>query len=157
MEPTIDDGCRNVLDEYQHRKLLLDRKLADAVVNLVRLHRRSARRIDDDRHRLRAAHAECALENPRNARKRHTLPQRRHCADHAGQSHHRHDRRVAAKARRQPLPQAAQRCAHACFAHVSCRLGHAHGPKIGVNTIVTIPAYPEGVPHSSVLDAVAQS
>ena len=96
-------GRRDVLDEHQHRQLLLRGELLDAQVDLTRLHRRATGRIDDQRHRLGIAESEGALQHPREAGERHAGAQRRHRADHARQPHHRHHRRARAEARRQIL------------------------------------------------------
>ncbi|MGY4297988.1 hypothetical protein ACVWXN_006083 [Bradyrhizobium sp. i1.4.4] len=96
-------GRRDVLDEHQHGQLLLRRELLDAQIDLARLHRRAAGRIDHQRHRLGVPVRKCPLQHPRDARKRHARAQRRHRTDHTGQPHHRHHRGAGTEARRQIL------------------------------------------------------
>ena len=67
----------------------------------MRLHRRAARRIDQQRDRARARPREGALERLCHRGERQARPQRRGEADDAGEPHHRHDRNIAAKPARQ--------------------------------------------------------
>ena len=69
-EPVAARGG-DVLDEGDHRQLLLARQQADALADQRRLHRRAARRVDRQRHRLGAAQAEGAGEQ-RASRSRST-------------------------------------------------------------------------------------
>ncbi|KTT88509.1 hypothetical protein NS44R_15105, partial [Mammaliicoccus sciuri] len=88
-------GGRDVLGEHQHRQFLLGCQLADAQIDLARLHRRAARRIDHQRHRLGIPRTKGALQHLGDAGERHAGPQRRHRAYHARQPHHRHHGRAA--------------------------------------------------------------
>ena len=104
-------GGGGILHEGDHPALLLLRQLADAAEDQVRLHRRAARRIDDQRDRGGVAHGEDALERARDAGHGQAGPQRRRQADHAGKPHHRHHRPVAAETLRDrdaatPAPRA---------------------------------------------------
>ena len=81
-------GGADILDEGQHGNLLFVRQLADAPVDQMRLHRRTARRIDNQRHGFRLFDAEGALEVARRRGDREARLERRRKADGAGQSHH---------------------------------------------------------------------
>src|SRR6195256_3123624 len=94
-------GGDDVLGEGDHRNALLLGELPDAAVDRMRLHRRAAGRIDQQRHRPRAAHAERALQRTRDARQGDPRAQRLQQADGAGKPDHRHHRNIPA----QPLRQ----------------------------------------------------
>ena len=76
-------GRCDILDEHQHRQFLFRSELANAQIDLTRLHRRAAGRIDDQRHRLGVPHRKGALQRPGDTGQRHAGAQRRHRADHA--------------------------------------------------------------------------
>ena len=100
-------GGAGVFDEGDDLTLFLLRQFADAAEDQVRLHRRSARRVDRERDGRGAAHGERALERAGDAGERQARPQRRRKSDNAGQAHHRHDRTVAAKTPRNERTQRA--------------------------------------------------
>ena len=97
-------GGADILDEGDDRKLLFLGQLPDAAEDQMRLRRRAARRIDDQRHGARVAHREGALQRAGD-RSTSISPGRNGVthADDARQPHHRHHRDVGAKARRHQL------------------------------------------------------
>ena len=70
-------GRRDILDEGDHRHLLLVGERADAPVDQMRLRRRAARRIDRQRDRADVAHGEGALQRARDTGERQAGLQRR--------------------------------------------------------------------------------
>ena len=105
-------GCGDVFDEHQHRQFLFRGELPDPQIDLARLYRRPAGRIDRQRHRFGIFGTKGALQHFGDGGQRHARPQRRNRADHARQPHHRHDRDVAPQPRRhiflQPADEARQ-------------------------------------------------
>ena len=91
----------DVLDEGDHRPGVLLGKLADTLMDQMRLNRRAARRVDGQRHGGSRLHGEGALQRARHRREREPGLERRREADDAGQPHHRNDSAVAAQAARQ--------------------------------------------------------
>ena len=84
----------------------------------MRLHRRAAGRVDQQRDRASTRPCEGALERLRHRGERQPGPQRRREPDHAGEPHHRYDRRVAAKAPRQHgLEERGGPLEKSCFGH----------------------------------------
>src|SRR5271165_1152137 len=61
---------RHVFGKRDHRAAVLRRKLANAAVDQMRLHRRATGRVDQERDRARITHAECALQGTRNSGER---------------------------------------------------------------------------------------
>ena len=89
-------GRRHVLHGGEDAQVLLGRERANPLVDQVRLHRRSAGRIDQQGHGLGIAHAEGAVERAGNAGEGQPGPQRRRKADHPGETDDRHHGDVAA-------------------------------------------------------------
>ena len=99
-------GGAGVLDEGEHRQLLLLGERPDAAEDQMRLRRRSARRVDDDRDRRRVAGGEGPFQRRRHGGDRKPLPERHHGADHPRQPHHRDHRMGRAPAGRKEKPKA---------------------------------------------------
>src|SRR5262245_45842219 len=76
-------------------------KRADALINQMRLDRRAAGRIDDERDRTRVPGLERAIKYAGGRGERQARLEWRGETDDAGKPHDRHDRDVAAKARGQ--------------------------------------------------------
>ena len=98
-------GRADIFDEGDDRELALGGKLANAPEDQVRLHRRTAGRVDRQRHRARMPHRESPLQHAGDTAEREAGTQWHDRADHARQPHHRHDRNVAAQLCWQYRPQ----------------------------------------------------
>ena len=73
----VTAGGGDVLREGDHRLGLFGREFADAAIDQVRLHRRAARRIDQQGHGAGLAITERPFERPRDARQRDARLERR--------------------------------------------------------------------------------
>ena len=83
---------RDVLDEDQHRDVLLIGEVADPPVDQRGLDRRTARRIDREGDRLQPLHRKCALDQAGQALGAQAAAQRAEAADHAVQPQDRYRR-----------------------------------------------------------------
>ena len=101
----VAPGGHDIFGKRDHAALLLGGEITDAAVDQMRLHRRAAGRIDDERDRGRLAHGKGALKRTRQRRQREARLERRREADHAGQPHHRHHCGIATQPARQQRPQ----------------------------------------------------
>ena len=95
----IAAGGADVLDKGDHAQTLFFGELADAAEDQMRLHRRAARRVDNQRDSSRVAHGKRALQRAGDARQCQAGLQRRGEADDAGEAHNRHDR-ISPRSRR---------------------------------------------------------
>ena len=94
-------GGRHVLGKRNHPNVLFRRKLADAAIDQMRLHRRSPGGVDQERDCACLAHPEGALEGARDIGEREAWLERRRQADHTRQTHHGNERHIA----QEPLGQ----------------------------------------------------
>lgn len=83
---------RGILAEGEDRHLLLFRQIADPLGDQRRLHRRPARRVDDQRHRLLVLGREGALQQRGDAGQRQAGAERTALADDPGQADDGHQR-----------------------------------------------------------------
>src|SRR6266480_2419906 len=93
-------GGGHILGKDDRWARVLVSQLADACIDQVRLHRRAAGRIDQQRDRPRVAHVKGALERTGNGGKREAGFERRRKSDDAREPYHRNHRH-AAEPRRQ--------------------------------------------------------
>ena len=98
---------RHVLGEGEHANPGFRRQRADAPENQRRLHRRAARRVDRERHRLDAVEVEGALERALDRGERQPAAQRPDPADDAAEAHHADHRRQASQRPERQLRQEA--------------------------------------------------
>src|SRR5262245_37138977 len=95
-------GGGNILAKDVNALVLLGGKLANAAENEMRLHRRAARRIDDDGHTRQFRGIEGLLDGTGHRCQGKSRPQRCHHADGAGEAQDRNNRATVKKQHRLP-------------------------------------------------------